>query len=100
MHDDLDDILDDGVQAVIAATILAVGLTVVERFSHTEGGNVDALAKSAWIVWAFVVTAWLAVVFLDYFVPVKADPVILDREDLDDRDNLVLDQHPGQPLTD
>lgn len=79
-NESVDDILEEGSYAVIVATVLAIVWTVLERHvNHNE--FFDAGAKAAWIVWAFVAAGWVALLILDYFVPIKVEPEIISGPD-------------------
>lgn len=73
--DELDGAIQAGVGAVLAATVAAVIGTIL---SLNFDGAADSFALGAWVVWAGVVAGWLALVLLDYWVPEKAEPVVLE----------------------
>ncbi len=71
--------IEVGIGAVGASTGIAVAATVLTRVNDLSTVAAD-LALVSWVVWAFVVAGWVTLVLLDAFVPVKAEPAVIENE--------------------
>lgn len=91
-YDEMDEIIEAGVIPVVAALVAALVFTFVDAV--IDGSTVaHNMAWASWVVFTFVFVTWVAIVLLDYWVPVKAEPVVLP----DSVRNLPLDSDPLDP---